>query len=378
MKLIVNKKQFLQSWGLAERSSASSSSMNILSSVYIKATYDEVTLQATDIRTSIICKAYGVTVEEPGEAVFQIKMVSDLFKKAPGEEFTLTVSDGNVVLTAGSGKYNFSTYPVREFPELPSSQSSEIFCKTTALELSTVIEEGTLAASSGEEYPLYLSSAHINIKKGILNFVSTDTRRLALSGIAITEGKEGAESLLPMKGIKELQRILNTLTPDTEVTILFDEGQFYFKSDDVEFSVRKVESKFPPYEKIIPTDQTTTVVVDRVSLISSLERVDVIVRDFSRMVIIEVKENTNMVLRGKAPDFGKAREEIGVDTKGENILMALNSKYFMDSLKVMRDPYVRLTFNGQSGHMCVKKVDTDSFICLIAPINISEDEMKDD
>ena len=85
MKLTINKKQFLQSWSLAERSTSSSSSMNILSSVLVKASFEGVTLQATDIRTSIICTASGVTVVDPGEAVFPIKMVSDLFKKAPGE-----------------------------------------------------------------------------------------------------------------------------------------------------------------------------------------------------------------------------------------------------------------------------------------------------
>ena len=76
MKLLINKKLFLQSWVLAERSTSSSSSMSILSSVLVKADRDKVTLQATDIRTSIICSASGVNVLEPGEAVFPVKIVS--------------------------------------------------------------------------------------------------------------------------------------------------------------------------------------------------------------------------------------------------------------------------------------------------------------
>ena len=120
MKLTINKKQFIQSWSLAERSTSASSSMNILSSVLVRAEFDSVILQATDVRTSIICKAAGVTVIEQGEAVFPIKMVSELFKKAPGEEFSLTVEDGRAVLKADRSRYNFSTYPVREFPAIPS------------------------------------------------------------------------------------------------------------------------------------------------------------------------------------------------------------------------------------------------------------------
>ena len=102
MKLTINKKQFLASWGLAERSTSASGSVSILSSILVKADFESVQLQATDIKTSIICFASGVTVTEPGEAVFPIKMVSDLFKKAPGEEFTIEVNDGKVTLKAGS------------------------------------------------------------------------------------------------------------------------------------------------------------------------------------------------------------------------------------------------------------------------------------
>ena len=202
MKLAVNKKQFLGSWSLAERSTSAGGTVSILSSILIKASAESVILQATDIKTSVICRAAGVTVLEPGEAVFPIKMVSDLFKKAPGEEFTLDVDGGKVVLKAGRSKYNFSTYPVSEFPALPSSDEADVFCSIPAGELAKVLDEGTLAASAGEEFPLYLSSANLQIISSRLNIVSTDTRRLALSAAPVLDGKEGESALLPMKGIK--------------------------------------------------------------------------------------------------------------------------------------------------------------------------------
>lgn len=376
MKLTVNKKQFLSSWGLAERSTSAGGTVSILSSILIKASLESVILQATDIKTSIICQAAGVTVVEPGEAVFPIKMVSDLFKKAPGEEFTLDVAGGKVVLKAGRSKYNFSTYPVNEFPVLPSSADAQLFCSLPAGELAKAIEEGTLAASSGEEFPLYLSSANLQISSSRLNIVSTDTRRLALSAVPVENEREGESSLLPMKGIKELQRILGSLTPDTDVRVLFDDAQFYFKTDTLEFTVRRVESKFPPYEKILPKNSTLDLLTDRGELISALERVDVIVRDFNRMVILDMEPGAPFVLRGRAPDFGQAKEEIEAEVKGDKLRIAVNSKFFLEALKVLRDPQVRLSFNGQSGHMSVRRGDGDDFLCLIAPINLSEDELK--
>ena len=376
MKLAVNKKQFLGSWSLAERSTSAGGTVSILSSILVKASAESVILQATDIKTSVICRAAGVSVLEPGEAVFPIKMVSDLFKKAPGEEFTLDVDGGKVVLKAGRSKYNFSTYPVSEFPALPSSDEADLFCSIPAGELAKVLDEGTLAASAGEEFPLYLSSANLQIISSRLNVVSTDTRRLALSAAPVAGGREGESALLPMKGIKELQRILGSLTPETEVKVLFDGAQFYFKTDTLEFTVRRVESKFPPYEKILPKHSTLDVLTDRGELISALERVDVIVRDFNRMVVLDMAPESPFVLRGKAPDFGQAKEEIEAETTGDKLRIAVNSKFFLEALKVLRDPQVKLSFNGQSGHMSVRRGDGDDFLCLIAPINLSEEELK--
>ena len=47
-----------------------------------------------------------------------------------------------------------------------------------------------------------------------------------------------------MKGIKEIQRILASLNPEYMVEILYDDAQFYFRADNVEFTVRRVESHF--------------------------------------------------------------------------------------------------------------------------------------
>lgn len=378
MKLTINKKLFLPSWNLAERSTTGSSSINILSSVLIKASFNEVLLQATDIRTSIVCLSAGVTVVEPGEAVFPIKMVGDLFKKAPGEEFTITVDEGKAVLRAGRSKYSFSTYPVREFPSLPSSKNGTKYCQVKLNDLAHVIDEGTLAASAGDEFPLYLSSANFIVTSETLRVVSTDTKRLALAGVSVLDGVDGEGYLLPMRGIKEVQRILGSMSPDVEVEILFDEAQFYFRIDSVEFTVRRVESRFPPFEKILPKEHATTLLVDRAILISALERVDVIVRDYNRMVVMDIEPGNSFVMRGRAPDFGLAREEINAEVTGEELRIAVNSKFFMDALKVLREPNVRLAFNGSSGHMAIRRAESDEFVCLIAPINLTPEELNMD
>lgn len=372
MKIRIEKNSFLKSWNLAERSAGSGSSMNIFSTIRLKADESRIELQATDIKTSVICEAKGVTVLEPGEAVIPLKGVGDLFKKAGSSEFTLQIEDGRATMMSGKSRYRFTTYPVSDFPKLPSAEGGELFCELPVSALSVCLERGTLCASVNDEYPQYLSSAYFHIEDGEMKIVSTDNRRLSVSSAPVFNPKDGASLLLPMKGIKEFQRVLSMLDPSTLMKIMFDDAQAYFSAEDMEFAVRRVESKFPLYKKILPTNENTFASIDRASLIAALERVDVVVRDYNRVVVVRLSPGGDCTLSGKAPEFGEAVEDLNAEIDGESLRIGINTRFFHDALKVLDDAVVRLSFNGPEGHMCVRAKNSDSFVCLIAPMGLDD------
>ena len=374
MKLTIEKSPFIKSWSLAERSVGTSSALNILSGILVRASDSAVELFATDLKTSVVCQARGVRVEEPGEAVFPVKSVGDLFRKAPEGQFTLAVEDGKATLLAGRSRYRFSTYGVEEFPRLPSSAQATPFGSATVGQLSESLAEGTLAASTGEEYPQFLSCAFFQPEKGFLRVVSTDSRRLAYSRFAVGDAAEGPGLLLPMKGVKELDRILSSLDPETPVKIRQDEAQAYFTAPEMEFAVRRVEAKFPQYERILPSSRTTWFETGRTSLVAALERIDVVVRDFNRMVVLQLSPGGSCTLRGRAPDFGEAVEEVEGSIEGEPLRIAFNVRFFLDGLKALKDQGVRLDFNGPEGHLAIRRPGSDSYLCLVAPIALTEED----
>lgn len=372
MKIIIDKASFIKSWSLAERSAGSSGTMNIYATVKLRATDDAAEMQATDIKTSIICRAGGITVMEPGEAVIPLKGVSDLFKKAGSSEFELEVEDGRAVMKSGKSKYKFSTYPAGDFPRLPSSSAAALFCTVKLDSLVKIIESGSLCASVSDEYPQYLSSALFEMDGSTLKVVSTDKRRLALAKCETIERGEATEDLLlPMKGLRELTRILGMLGGDLEVKIAFDDSQGYFMTEGVEFAIRRVESKFPPYAKILPTSHTTRADVDKSHLLAALERVDIVVRDYNKKTVVSIDPNGDSTLSGRAPEFGEAVEDIVCETEGEPVLIGFNTKFFLDAVKTIDGDTVSLNFNGSDEKMQICAKGSDDFICLIAPVDIS-------
>lgn len=376
MKLLIDKAAFLKSWTLAEKNVASPGGMNVLCAVRIEADEEGMRLYATDVRTSVICQAQGVSVLEPGGAIFPVKGVGDLFRKAATKEFTLQVEEGKATLTAGKSRSRFSTFPSVDFPDIPTSKSASLFCKLEGKELLELLERGTLAASQTEDFPQYLSSAYFEVNAGSLKIVSTDNKRLSLGVGPIQEGADGTSFLLPMKGVRDLIRVLGAFSSEATLDILMDDSQVYFAAEGVEFAVRRVESRFPSYEKIIPKNRTTRLVIDRLELFSALDRLDVVVRDYNRTIILDLAPGQDCILTAWAAEFGRAIEEIPCTIEGEPLKIAVNSRYFMEGMKAISNPSVDISFDGREGHLSLRKADSDDYLCLLAPVELEKEAME--
>lgn len=380
LKLNVEKSTFLKSWQMAERSTGNRSTVSILSGIKCSAEEDRVVLQATDLKTGLTCRAEGVTVELPGEAVFPIKVVGELFKKAPGKTFSIEIKDGKAEILSERSRYTFTTYAVEEFPKLPSSSEARLFCDIKAGELNRLLDEGTFAGSPNEEFPQYLSAALFQIVDGRMCTVSTDGRRLSLSKVDLdsTQETESNNVLLPLAGLREFSRILGNVDPDAPVRFLTDDSQAYFQTEGMEFSVRQIESNFPPYEKILTKGRTTWITVGRSDLIEVLERTDVVVRDFSKMVVLHLEPGGNLYISGKAPNIGEANETVIADIDGEPLRIAFNVRYLLDGLKALHAEVVQLGFNGPHGQMTMTRPGEETFVYVLMPITLPDSEENEE
>ncbi len=380
MRLQINKGEFMKNWQIAERSASSKSTINSLTGVFIRTseTDNSILMEATDLKTSVKCVSQGVLVEEEGEAVLPVRLVGELFKKAPTNIFTVSITEGKGTIIAGRNRYKFTTYAPREFPKLPVSESAAFFCAASASELLRTLSEGTVASTTGEEFPKYLGTALFQLREGEFRIVSTDGRRLSLSKCHPVRSGEDCDFLLPIAGIRELQRLLSSMDGETSIEILVDNTLAFFQMGTLEFSVRRVEANFPNYEKILTSQSTTTVDIDRHELISALERVDVIVRDFSKMVLFKLSPEGDLMLTGKAPETGAVQEIVDAKIEGERLTVAFNVGFFLEGLKALYGDRAFLSFNGSDGQMSMLRPGEKDFLYMAMPIKISENDLVSD
>jgi DNA polymerase-3 subunit beta len=101
-----------------------------------------------------------------------------------------------------------------------------------------------------------------------------------------------------------------------------------------------------------------------------------VVRDYNRTVMLKLAGDGECVLSGRAQEFGEAVENVECRMTGEPILIGFNTRFFFDAVKAIDDSTACLFFNGREGHMMVKSKGSDNFICLVAPMDNSKEEIE--
>ena len=377
MKLEITQNVFMKYWTMAERVTGTKSTMATLASILCEADENGVTLNATDLKTTIRIKAEGVNVLEPGTAILPLKVVGELFKKIAVSPFTVEVEDEKGTITAGRSHYSFTTYMVADFPELPSPRAAEEFTRVPAGELGRVLAEGSIAGAPNEDFPKYLSGGLLQIPGGELRVVATDGRRLSLSKTLVQnsgEADELREMLLPLKSLDEYKSVLASVPPDQEVEVLQDGAVTYFNVPGVQYSVRCIDSKFPNYERILSNTSTTQLKAERASFLSALDRINVVVSDSSRMVLLTLSPGAAMGLTGRAPEVGEANESVDAEIDGEPLKVAFNVGYLIAGIKAFHGSEVSLSFNGSEGQMMISRPEGEDFIYMLMPIKLKSVE----
>ena len=376
MKIDIVRSEFLKAWQMAERSSSTKSTVGSLGGVLLTADGDKVMLEATDLKTSIRCLAGGVRVSRDGSAILPVRLLGELFKKAPTDALKIEITDEKGVLIAGRNRTRFTTWPVGEFPKLAKSESAEHLCDIPAVELLRSLIEGSIASSPTDDFPKYLGACLLQVRGGRFHVVSTDGRRLSLSK-CLCDAKTEADLLLPVLALRELQRLLGGIPADTPVRILYDGSLAWFQLGQIEFSVRRVESSFPNYEKILNPDSTTTMILKRDTLLSALDRIDIIVRSYTRLVVMQLSPGGKLRLTGRAPELGTTVEVLDAIIDGEPLKTGFNVGFLQDGLKSLGVEDVRMNLNGEAGQMTLLREGTDDFLYMLMPVRITDQDLVD-
>lgn len=334
-------------------------------------------LSATDLHlgtTGVV----PARVEDGGATTVAARTLFDIVRNLPPEDVHLSVDENQWLrVQCGRVNYRIAGIPAEDFPGLPSSEEVEFFCIDAQL-LSRVIEQTYFAVSPDEGRP-HLNGALFEGEGTKLRMVATDGHRLAMIEVPVEteKGSFGFSMVVPLKAIQELRRLLDEGAGDVEVGAAGPNAFFRRHlagvgegvETEITMSVKLVDARFPPYEKVIPNSSEKQVIVERVPLLEALRRASLISRDKAAALRLMFEEN-KVTVASDNPDVGEASEELDAQYTGEELVMGFNGRYIMDTLAALDCDVLALELNGPTDACVIKPAEEEGFLGVVMPMRL--------
>lgn len=365
MEFFCSQEDLISAISITQRGISNKTTIPVLSGILLCLKDNLLTVKATDLEMAI---EYNTDVKgiQDGEIILQAKIFGDIVRKLPKGEIHLVATEDKVVYLKSQSVniqltgQNSSEFP--EFPKLPQEKTA-----TIPENIFKSMLKQTIISIATEEIRPVLTGVLFEMKNNTFNLVATDGHRLSYR-IGILENNIPIETktIVPGKAVNELQRIL-VEDNDKNLDIYIGKNIIFFILDNITFSTRVIEGKYPPYEQIIPKEHKTKIKINSKDLLNAIERAELLSRDGTRsMVKFNIQNKLN--IKSNNPNLGSSDENINIDKNGDDLTISFNAKLITDCLKIIDSPEVDMEFSGAFNPCVIKPSIGDNFLYLVLPI----------
>jgi DNA polymerase-3 subunit beta len=364
--MIVKKDDFLKNLKLASRFVASRLSSNVLlSGVYLKKEKKLLHFYSTNLNF-YFHSILEVKDEKNFDLVVEPKNIIDFLSYLNKNEFDLLIEDKKIVIKAEKNQGEFPLFPKEDFPLPPTINEKQQEIKKEILEKNLPLV--LFACASDESRPVLTG----------VNFVSEDEKMLLVGtdGFRLSLLKVEKEIDLPNMIVSAsfLREVLGLLTKEEKIFFSYskDEKAVYFKIDNIELYSRIIEGEYPPFEKVIPTQEgKTKLVVEKESFLQNLKLISVFSRELSNIVILDIKKD-GVYLRPKTEEeTTKNQAFLEAYMKGEEIKVAFNIKFLLEFLNHVLGERILIEILRPDAPVSFKDEEKENFLHIIMPVRIS-------
>ena len=364
MKITCEKFPLQTAIATASRAVSSRSSLPVLEGLLLEAEGSSLKLTGYDLKKAIFT-AVDASIQEPGSAVLNAKLLFDMIRGLPDGMVTLTVDSTTATIQCGRAEYKVPTMKASDFPELPDFEEDKSFTMEQGL-LKQMINETIFAVSDSESRPVYMGTL-FRLENGELTMVSVDGYRLALRKEKVN-GADIDEFIVPGSALSDVERICQD--SEDKINISISNKHVFFEVNDTSIISRRLEGEFLNYKSAIPENFRYEVVTERTELLRAVGRVALIVDDKTRIPIrltftdggIDVKCTTVL---------GSGVDTCLCDGDGGNIEIGFNHKYISDALKAAPADQIKICLNSGSAPCVIRPADdTDDFTYLVLPVRL--------
>ena len=366
MKFICNKDQLLNAINIVSKAVNPRTTLPILECILIQATSDGIHLTANDLEMGIASAPIPAKVDKEGQVALDAKLFGDIIRRVSGDEVHVEEEENqSILLTCGTSRYQLMGQKAEEFPALPEVEKNQTVI-VKEQDLKAMIQETIFSVSMDESKPV-LSGELMEGKDGFLSLVAVDGYRISYKKSQAQTGDSQIRAIIPAKTLREIAKIVKDSQDETK--IYFTEKQVLFDIEGNRVVSRLIEGEYIKYEQTFSSDYKTKIVANRSDLIAALERATLVSRD-ARKVPVKFEITNGKLTLSASSEIGTAREEVYLNTEGNDLLIAFNPRYCIEALRAIEDEEVAIYFQSSLSPCILKAEEGDSYKYLILPLRL--------
>ncbi|NLW97611.1 MAG: DNA polymerase III subunit beta [Xanthomonadaceae bacterium] len=338
----------------------------VLANLLTQVSGGELSLTGTDLEVEMVARS-SVDDSQDGETTIPARKLFDIVRALPdGSKVTVSQSGDKITVQAGRSRFTLSSLPANDFPSVDEVEATERVAVPEAA-LKELIER-TAFAMAQQDVRYYLNGLLFDLAETRLRCVATDGHRLALCETALESAVQAKRQIIvPRKGVQELQRLLE----GGERTLELEMGRSHVrvKRDDVTFTSKLIDGRFPDYEAVIPIGADREVKIDREALRAALQRAAILSNEKYRGVRLEVSPGL-VRINAHNPEQEEAQEEVEADTRVDGLAVGFNVNYLLDALGALRDEFVVLQLRDANSSALVREAGSERCRHVVMPLRL--------
>ena len=338
----------------------------VLANLLVVVKNGQLSLTGTDLEVEMVART-AVEDARDGETTIPARKLFEIVRALPdGSRITLTQTDDKVTVQAGRSRFTLAALSPNEFPAIEDIELVERV-RVPEAALKELIER-TAFAMAQQDVRYYLNGLLLDLRENSLRCVATDGHRLAMCEAPLPAGAQSRKQIIvPRKGVLELQRLLEG--GDREVELEVGRNHLRLRREDVTFTSKLIDGRFPDYDAVIPIGADKEVRVDREVLRAALQRAAILSNEKYRGVKVEVSPG-QLLLVAHNPEQEEAQEEVEADTKVDGLAVGFNVTYLLDALGALREDTVLIALRDANSSALLREAGNDRCRHVVMPLRL--------
>jgi DNA polymerase III subunit beta len=338
----------------------------ILANVLLEQRDGSLYVTATDLEMQITARS-PLEGKDGQATTVGARKLQDLLRALP-DDATLNVDVGNNKMTvrAGRSRFNLQTLAAGDYPRIgvASEQLQTLSLPQKDLRALFKLVEFAMAQ---QDIRYYLNGMLLVLDKGTLQAVATDGHRLSWASIGVAGDFSRQEVILPRKTVLELGKLLTDSEDPVTLDILANQVRFRFAN--VELVSKVVDGKFPDFNRVIPVGHAKHVEIDRLTLLSALQRAAILSNEKFRGVRVVLGADQLKIICTNS-EQEEAEEELPIEYKGDPLDIGFNITYLVDALSNLTVGRVKFAFGDANSSALVTMPERDDYKYVVMPMRI--------